>query len=117
GRQGNEAAVGDVVHPLDDFGNAAARSGDFARLAEQRDRDLFLETGYPVLYRHFLRFHGEIGDAQAIVLERIVLHVDVQLEVVFHGVADSDQTVGQPIAEAVALQHGHRDVDVGFELD
>ncbi len=38
GGQRDEAAVGDVVHPLDDFRDAAARAGNFARLAEQRDR-------------------------------------------------------------------------------
>ena len=43
GGQRDEAAVGDVVHPLDDFRDAAARAGNFAGLAEERDGDLLLE--------------------------------------------------------------------------
>ena len=35
GRQSDEAVVGDVVHPLDDFRDGAARARHFARLAEQ----------------------------------------------------------------------------------
>ncbi len=117
GGQRDEAAVGDVVHPLDDFRNAAARAGNLAGFAEQRDADLLLGARDAIRDRDLLRLDGKIGDAQAIVQERIVLHVDVQLEIVLHRVADRDQPIGQPIAQAVALQHRHRDVDIGLELD
>ena len=80
-------------------------------------RDLLLGARDAILDGDLLRFHRQIGHAQAIVQEWIVLHVEVQLGFVFHGVADCHQPVGQPIAQAIALQHRHHDVDIGLELD
>ena len=37
--------------------------------------------------------------------------------VVFDGVADFDQAVGQPVAEAVAIEQRHHHIHVGLELD
>ena len=55
GGDGEEAVAGDVIHPLDDFGNRAARSGDLAGLAEERDVDLLLRAGYRIAHRDLLR--------------------------------------------------------------
>ncbi len=78
---------------------------------------LLLSARDAIFYRDLLRFDGQIGDAQAIVEERIVLHIEVQLGIVLHRVADGDQTVGQPIAQPIAFQHRHRNIDIGLELD
>ena len=67
------AVLRDVVQPLDDFRDAAARAGDFAGLAEQRDLHLFLSARRRVLYRQRLRLFGQIRDAQTLVEERIAL--------------------------------------------
>ncbi len=79
--------------------------------------DLLLGAGDAILDGHLLRFHWEIGHAQAIVQERIVLHIEVQFGFVLHRVADGHQPVGQPIAQAIALKHRHRHIDIGLELD
>ena len=54
----------------------AARARHFARLAEQRDADLLSRRRRPVLDRDLLRLLGEVGDAQALIQERIALDVD-----------------------------------------
>ena len=58
GGQRDEAVVGDVIHPLDDFGNGAARAGGFALLLEQRDADFFFRARHPVLHFQLLRVGG-----------------------------------------------------------
>ena len=53
--QRDETVVGDIVHPLDDFRNAATGTGDFARLAEQHDADLLLRARKTVRHANGLR--------------------------------------------------------------
>jgi len=97
GRQRDEAVVGDVIHPLDDFRNAAARAGHLARLAEQRDRNLFLGARKPIGGREYLRFHREIRHLEAVVEKRICLRIEMHGQLVFDRIADFHQPVGQPI--------------------
>ena len=114
GRQGQEAVAGDVVHPLDDLGDRPSRAGHAPRRLEQLDADLVrLAVQAP---RHLLRFDRQAADAQPVVAERVGRHVEAQGDVVAHAVADVDQAVGQPVAEAVPPEHRQRHVDVGLEL-
>jgi hypothetical protein len=65
------AIAGDIVQPLDDFGDRAPCPGDLARLTEQRDPDILRGARHGVLHRHLLRVHGKVLHAKTIVEERI----------------------------------------------
>ena len=117
GRNRRHAPAGDVVHPLDHFRNRAPRAGDFAGLLEQRDLHFLLRAGRRVLDLERLRFDGKVRNAQPLVEERIALDVDAELEVVLHLIADLDDAIGEPVAEAVLVEHRHGDVHVRLELD
>jgi hypothetical protein len=103
--QGQHAVVRDVVQPLDDLGYGPARPRHLARLAEQRDLQLFLRAGDGVLYREGLRLLGEVGDAEPIVQEWIVLHVDPKGEALRDRLSDLHQAIGQPVPETMAIEH------------
>ena len=117
GGQGDEAVVGHDVDPLDDFRNPPARAGHLARLAEQPDAHFLLFVGLRVLHGDGLRLHRQVGHFQSVVEEGVAFRVDARRGVVLHRVADVHQAVGEPVAQAVALQHRHHHVDVGLELD
>ncbi len=117
GGQRQETIVRDVVHPLDDFRDRAACARHLAGLAEKRDRHLLLAARKTIHGGHVLRFHRKIGDPQAIVQERIGLHVEVKRHFILDGVANRHQTIRQPIAQPVAIEQRHHDVDIGLELD
>ena len=117
GGQGDEAVVGDDVDPLDDFRNPTPRAGHLAGLAEQPDADFLLFVGLRVLNGDGLRLHRQVAHLQAVVEEGVAFDVDARRRVVAHRIADLHQAVGEPVAQAVALQHRHHHVDVGLELD
>ena len=78
----------------------------------------FSAPGKPIRHRDLLRLDRQVGDPQAIVEERIALrHRNAAAYVVLHRVADCHQPLGQPVAQAVAVEQRHHHVDVGLELD
>ena len=117
GGQRQRAVLGDVVQPLHDLRDAPARAGDLAGLPEQRDLDLLLRARQRVRHRQGLRLLRQVLHAEPLVQERIALDVDADLEVVRQRVPDLDEAIGQPLPEAVPVEHGHRHVDVRLELD
>src|SRR4029078_1947978 len=114
GGYGQEPVPGNVVHPLDDFRDAAPRAGHLARLAEQRDGDVLLLAGDFVLDRDLLRLFRKILDAQALVEKRIVLHVYTQRHIVFYGLADQHQAIRQPVSPAVEIAYRNGDIAISL---
>ena len=117
-RQGEETVVGDVVHPLDDFRDARRRA---RRLRPPCGTELTAAC-FSAPEKRFVTVTvcgstGRLATREPIVEERIALDVEMQRRIVLHGVADLDQPVGQPVTQAVAIEHRHHDVDVGLELD
>ena len=58
GGHSEESPFSDVIHPLEDFGNRTTRSGDLARLLEQRNAHLLLRAGNRIANRDLLRVFG-----------------------------------------------------------
>ncbi len=83
---------------------------------EQRDLDGLARTRHGVLHRELLRLGGKVRDLEPVVEERIARDVDPQRNLVDDAIADLDETIRKPVAEAVLVEHGHRDVDVRLEL-
>ncbi len=76
--KGDEAIVGDVVHPLDNFRDTAPRAGHLARFPEKRNGDLLLRARDSVRRSYNLWIDGKVGHAQTIVQERVHAHVKMQ---------------------------------------
>ncbi len=104
GGQGQHPVAGDVVRPFNDLGHGPAGARRLARLAEQNDVELFLLARDRIPHGERLRLGGKIGDLETIVQEWVVLHVDAERDLGRHRVADLDETIGQPVAEAIALE-------------
>ena len=73
------------------------------------------ETGWRTVTA--LRLNREIGHAQALIRKRITLRIDAQRQVILQRLANGHQAIGQPVAQAMAVEQGHDHVDVGLELD
>src|SRR5215469_17283985 len=112
-----EAVIRDIVHPLDDFRDGAARSSHLARFSKQRYGYLLLRARKPVDRRHILRLYRQITYPQPLVQEWIGLAVEMKSCLVLYGVTDGGQSVGQPVPNSVAVQKRHYDVDICLELD
>ncbi len=91
--------------------------GGFARLPEERDFHGLARSRYGVLYIELLRLDGKVRYLKPVVEERIARDVDPQRNLVDHAVADLDEAIRKPVAEAVLVEHGHRDIDVRLELE
>ena len=87
---------------------ALRNSATLTRLARSR---------HGVLDGELLRLGGKVRDLQPVVEERIARDVDPQRNLVDDAIADLDEAIGKPVAEAVLVEHGHRDVDVRLELE
>ena len=111
------AVVGDVVQPLDDFGDRAPRAGHFAGLPEQRDLDVLLapDTGFFTLSvcgsagRFATRSRSSRNGSRVTSMRSLKSSFDL--------IADLDDAIGEPVAEAVLVEHRHRDVHVRLELE
>ena len=112
-----KAVIGHIVDPLDDFRNPPPRAGHLARLTEQLDAHFLVGLGQRIGRRDGLRLDRQVADLQTVVQEGVSFRVDARRGVVAHRVADVRQTVGEPVAQAVAVQYRHHHVDVGLELD
>ena len=119
GRQREEAVVRDVVHPLDDFRNRAARAGqlrpacgtdvigDLLLGARDSDSSRSRSAARPADWR---RAADRPGTGRSSTSKCSGMSS-------FTRVADRHQPVRQPVAQPVAVQHRHHDIDVGLELD
>ena len=96
---------------------AAARAGHFAGLLEQRDLHFLLRARDGFFTLTVCVSAGRFATRRRSSRNGSCLTSMLQLEVVLHLIADLDDAVGEPVAEAVLVEHRHGDVHVRLELD
>src|SRR5262249_14257354 len=97
--------------------NGAPRPRNFARFAKQGDRYFLRDLRNRIRNRKLLRFSRQLCHLQTLVEKGIAASIDAKRKLVLDAIADFDEAVCEPIAQAAAIEHRHDKVDVCLELN